>query len=320
MVENSLGRYNLLILCILIGSGLIFFSSCHKKEIIKTINISGAFALYPLTINWAERYHSLHPEVVINVSAGGAGKGITDVLSGMVDIAMLSREISPSEVKKGSWSLTVAKDAVIPTMNSANPFKERILRQGIRPASFREIFISRSLTYWEQLVNLSGKSKINIYTRSDASGAGETWAKFLGTEQENIAGVGVFGDPGMADAIISDKSGIGYNNIVYTYDLKTRLPYKGLLAVPIDMNGNGLLDNDEKFYSSLDSVIQAINDGRYPTPPARELFLVTKGKPRQEAVVNFLQWILTEGQKYVKEAGYVNLPVSGIEKEKMKLN
>jgi len=35
--------------------------------------------------------------------------------------------------------------------------------------------------------------------------------------------------------------------------------------------------------------------------------LVTKGKPTG-IVAQFIQWILSDGQKYVGEAGYVQLP------------
>src|SRR5450755_3872712 len=67
-----------------------------------TISISGAFALYPITVKWAGEFRKLHPNVKFNISAGGAGKGITDALSGLVDIGLASRDIDPSEVKKGA--------------------------------------------------------------------------------------------------------------------------------------------------------------------------------------------------------------------------
>ena len=44
------------------------------------ITISGAFALYPLVVKWSEEFQKLHPRVIVNVSAGGAGKGMTDAL------------------------------------------------------------------------------------------------------------------------------------------------------------------------------------------------------------------------------------------------
>ena len=50
------------------------------------ITISGAFALYPLMVRWGEEYSNLHPGVQFDISAGGAGKGMTDALSGAVAI------------------------------------------------------------------------------------------------------------------------------------------------------------------------------------------------------------------------------------------
>ena len=58
------------------------------------ITVSGAFALYPLMQRWAEEYQKVNPGVKFDVSAGGAGKGMTDTLAGASDIGMISRAIS----------------------------------------------------------------------------------------------------------------------------------------------------------------------------------------------------------------------------------
>ena len=50
---------------------------------------------------------------------------------------------------------------------------------------------------------------------------------------------------------------------------------------------------------------------QYPTPPARYEYLVTDGKPTG-LVSTFIEWILTDGQAFVAEAGYVNLTESQI--------
>jgi phosphate transport system substrate-binding protein len=57
----------------------------------------------------------------------------------------------------------------------------------------------------------------------------------------------------------------------------------------------------------MDNLIEAIADGKFPSPPARELYFVTNGKPQKEVVRKFLLWVLSEGQKYVNEAGYITL-------------
>ena len=57
-----------------------------------SISFSGAFALYPLVQTWADAYNKIHPEIRFDIQAGGAGKGLTDCLSGAVDVGMLDRK------------------------------------------------------------------------------------------------------------------------------------------------------------------------------------------------------------------------------------
>ena len=60
-------------------------------------------------------------------------------------------------------------------------------------------------------------------------------------------------------------------------------------------------------------------DGVYPSPPARELNLVTNGQPT-ELVKSFFTWILTDGQAYLEEAGYVALSPERVAAELQKLD
>jgi phosphate transport system substrate-binding protein len=146
------------------------------------------------------------------------------------------------------------------------------------------------------------------------------WAKYFGKKQEDLLGVGVFGDPGLAQAVKKDPLGIGYNNIGYAYDSKTRQQIKGMKVVPIDLNNNGTIDNDEKFYTSLDDLMAAIASGKYPSPPSRELYFVMKGNPKNNKVLaGFIRWVLSDGQKFVNEAGYISLPKERIDSEIKKL-
>ena len=305
------------------------FSGCNntgkesrgtKNDSLKgKISISGAFALYPLTVKWAEEYQKIHPEIKIDVSAGGAGKGMTDVLSGMVDLAMFSRSVSPEETAKGAWFIAVSRDAVVPMINSDNPYLALLKQRGVKQSEFVDIFFNQKVTTWNQLLGKSGSDKLNVFTRSDACGAAEMWGKYLGKNQESIEGVGVFGDPGMADAVKKDPLGLGYNNVIYAYDIKSRKTYPGLDVLPIDINNNGKVDPDENFYSCLDSIMSAIRDRKYPSPPARDLYLISKGAPEKKSVLAFLEWVLSDGQKFVNDAGYVQLKPDQIEVEKAKL-
>jgi phosphate transport system substrate-binding protein len=299
-------------------TGILFFSfslnfiACNSGKS-KSVTISGAFALYPLGVKWTEEYKKLHPDARFDVSAGGAGKGLTDVLAGAADVAMFSRALTPVEAQKDIVLFAVAKDAVLPTFSAKNPLAALIHRKGLTHDQLKEIYFSGKDITWGSVLDTADKNKIIVYTRSDAAGAADTWAAYFDGKQDNIKGTGIYGDPGLADAVTKDQYGIGFNNVAYAYDITTGKKRPGIDVVPIDVNNNRQIDPQENFYDNADSVLKAIADGRYPSPPARDLYFLTKGKPKDLVVVNFLKWVLTDGQQYVKAAGYVPLPADKIQ-------
>jgi phosphate transport system substrate-binding protein len=284
------------------------------------ISISGAFALYPMVVKWADEFKKINPGVRFDISAGGAGKGISDALNGMVEIGMVSREIYPEEMKKGAFPIAVTKDAVVAVISALNPALNDIMTKGLKKDAGNNIWLTGRYSSWAQAFGAKSSSPIHIYTRSDACGAAEMWAKFFGKKQEDLLGVGVFGDPGLAQAVRKDPLGIGYNNIGYAYDATSRQQLKGLRVVPLDLNDNGKIDSDENFYNSLDDLMAAIASGKYPSPPARELYFVMKGNPKNnKALTEFIRWVLSDGQKFVNEAGYISLPKEHIDAELKKI-
>ena len=118
----------------------------------------------------------------------------------------------------------------------------------------------------------------------------------------------MYGDPGLAEAVRKDPLAVGFNNLNFAYDMKTGKPVRGIRVVPIDINGNHQIDPEEDFYATQQDAAKAIADGRYPSPPARALHLVSRGKPARKEVVEFLRWVLTDGQTFVTASGYINLP------------
>ena len=278
-----------------------------EEQLNGNIAVSGAFALYPMMTRWAEEFQKIHPKVTFDISAGGAGKGLTDALSGAVDIGMVSRAVTSDEMGKGAYAIAVVKDAVFPMVNAKNPVINDLLAKGMTKDMFIKIFITGEIKTWGEVV---GKpeitDEIHVYTRSDSAGAADAWAKFLGNKtQEDLQGIGVNGDPGLLDAVIKDTLGIGYNNLGYAFDSTSGGLVSGSVVLPIDANGDRQANADEVLKTKAQAVA-AIIDSKYPSPPARNLNMVTKGKP-SGLVQAFIQWVLTDGQKFVGEAGYVQL-------------
>lgn len=304
--------------CLLIT--ILLFNGCvSQKKKDRTITLSGAFALYPLAIKWSEEYKKEHPEIRFNITGGGAGKGLADALSGVVDLGMFSREITQEEKDKGTWWVGLTIDAVIPSVSQQNPYLDVIKKRGLTRDEFKAIYIDGTIKSWGELLSVGDGKDMVVYTRSDACGAAETFAKYMGGKQEDLLGIGIFGDPGLAEAVVKDPYGIGYNNTIYVYDVTTGKKRPGAEVIPIDINGNGKIDPEEDFYETFDGVLKAIAAGVYPSPPARELYFVANGKPQKQATIDFIRWTLTEGQKFVTEAGYVPIDQERIDQYLKKL-
>lgn len=285
------------------------------------ISVSGAFALYPLVVLWSEEFKTLHPNVRFNISAGGAGKGIADALSGMVDIGLVSRDVHPQEYDRGAFVVHVAKDAVVGTVSSRNPNLSAILQRGIKQHELERIFVSGSISKWNQVNSAFSSDDLHTYVRSDAAGAAETWAAYFGKSQEDLKGVGIFGDPGIAQAIQNNPLAIGFNNISYVYDLKTRKQASGVRVIPIDLNRDGTLSPEEDFYDTIDSLTHAVAANRYPSPPSRNLSFLMKGKPNDVVLIEFIKFVLTkESQSILLENGYIPLNDELLAEELAKLN
>lgn len=281
-------------------------------ELSGNISISGAFALYPLAVKWSEEFQKMHPGVRIDLSAGGAGKGMTDVLADVVDLGMVSREVYDAELERGAVPFATAKDAVVITINADNPFAGELMKRGISKETATRIWVTGENVSWGQVLGTDDATPIHVYTRSDACGAAETFALWMGHKQEDLRGTAVFGDPGLASAVQADKLAVGLNNIGYAYDEKSRRPNPGLLVVPIDRDNDGVISGDEYFYDTKDDFIAAVSENKYPSPPARDLYLVSHGVPTNPVVVAFLEYVLGDGQCHNVPVGYI-----GIDEEKL---
>jgi len=292
---------------------IVGFSGCTTQQQTSTIKVSGAYSLYPMMVVWAQTYQKNHTNIRIDVSSGGAGKGMSDALGGTVNLGMVSRDVASSESSQGIIAVAVVKDAVLATINTANPVIANITHTGLTKQQLRDVFINRSITTWGQLVgDPSNTDTIKVYSRSDVCGAAETWAKYLGNYTQDdfptVEGLTkVKGDDTMSASVSSDPLAIGYSNVNYIYSNSTMQPKTGLLPVPLDTNGNGVIDDAENFYATRTDVVNAEINGTLPAPPARLVYLVTLHN-FTGATKDFVHWILTDGQSLTINNGYAPVP------------
>lgn len=278
-----------------------------KSSISGHFTISGAYALYPLVHKWADDFKQLFPDVQITVIESGTGQGIYDLIDGKVDIAMISRPLTDEEKESGIRVFPVAKDGIAPIVNQDNPFLKKLMSQGLSPDEMQKVFLADKSMTWGELLDTTGNEKINVYSRADESGAADIFAGFLFKKANDLKGKKVTGDFEMIKSIQDDRLAIGFCNFSYAYDLKTGTKKEKIQIIPFDLDFDNKIDRKEEPFSNLEIAHRSIWLGIYPESLCRELSLGTSGKPTNPVIVEFIKFILTEGQTRVKEAGMCEL-------------
>ncbi len=303
-------NYLLLIILFSISTNFVFG---QVKDIKNHITLSGAWAIYPTAVAWAEAFQKKYPGVKIDISAGGAGKGASDAIAGLADIGMVSREPDPAEIHKGVFPIYILDDAVFPVINEKNPAIKHILKKGIKKQALIDLYIKKKIKRWDQLIDSNLNKAIHVYTRSDSCGAAASWANFLDRKkQEDLRGVGIYGDPGILEAVRRDPLGIGYSNFSFIFTREGTV-IKGIKLLPIDSNENGFVDSDE-IYNSRKEALKAVYAGRYPA--IRKNYFFVKGKPEGLAK-EFIKFALSdEGTKIAEKVG-LGIPLGKKEREQV---
>ncbi len=248
----------------------------------KKITVKGSDTMVILAQKWAEIYMKSHPEVVIQVTGGGSGTGISALINSATDICNASRPMKQSEMEKlksryntMGVEIPCAKDGITVYLHESNPVSELTLQQ------LGDIFKGK-ITNWKAVGGPD--AGIKLYGRENSSG---TYVFFM----ENV----VKGDyssscqtlPGTAavvNAVSKDKYGIGYGGAAYAEGVKK-------CKVKKDANSPGYEASEE-----------TIKSGKYPI--SRYLYMYMANRPTGD-IKKYIDWILgPEGQKIVTQIGY----------------
>lgn len=118
------------------GSGMIVilaaisFAGCNDASPLSTtdgelsgrLTLSGSSTVAPLATEIAKKFEVLHPDVRVDVQAGGSGRGIADARTGQADIGMASRGLTADE--DDLTAHRIAADGVCLIVHRSNPIGE----------------------------------------------------------------------------------------------------------------------------------------------------------------------------------------------------
>jgi phosphate transport system substrate-binding protein len=305
------------------------------------LNGAGATFPYPMYSKWFSEYNKLHPDVEINYQSIGSGGGIRQVLAQTVDFGasdgpMTDEQLSQAKVKIHHIPTVLGAD--VPAYNVPGVTAEL----KFTPEILAGIFLGK-ITAWNDAaiskanpgVTLPNQPIIVIH-RSDGSGTTYIWTDYLskvssewqnqvgkGTSVKWPVGLGGKGNEGVAGQIRQLTGSIGYVELIYA--VQNNIAYGSVKNIA----GNFVkasLDSVTEAAASVKSmpadfrvsITNAPGKNAYPVSSFTWLLVPVQAKdPKKGTIlVDFLNWMVNDGQKMTAQLSYAPLPDSVAEKVK----
>ena len=299
------------------------------------LNGAGASFPYVLYSKWIFEYRKKEKQVAVNYQSIGSGGGIRQFLAGTLDFGGTDVPVSKKALAKHKESVLhvpTALGAVAITYHLKSLKQESLNFTG---EILAEIFLGQ-IEFWDdpkiQALNpeipLPHKKIILIY-RADGSGTTSFFTEFLSLKSpaflEQVGkgklvswplGLGAKGNEGVMGLLNKMEGSLSY--IGLSYALSQSLPVAAIknqsqVFVKPNLSSlqaaalQGLKDNK----SYLESLIDKKGKNSYPLSGYTYLIFSKKQKDKKgQALMDFIRWVLTEGQAFSKSLYFIPLPDS----------
>lgn len=306
-----------------------------------TLNGAGATFPYPMYSKWFSEYHKLHPDIQMNYQSIGSGGGIRQVIAGTVDFGASDGPMTDDQLKEAKLKilhLPTVLGADVPAYNISGVNTEL----KFTPEALAGIFLGK-ITKWNDKaltsanpgVNLPDKEIIVVH-RSDGSGTTYIWTDYLskvssdwqsqvgkGTSVKWPIGLGGKGNEGVAGMIRQLPGSIGYIELIYA--VQNNIAYGSVKNAA----GNFVKASLESVTAAAASspkmpadfrvsITNAPGKDAYPISSFTWLLIPQQSKDaaKGKILADFLNWMVTDGQKMTAALSYAPLPEGVVAKEK----
>jgi len=306
-----------------------------------TLNGAGATFPNPMYSKWFSEYHKLHPEVQINYQPIGSGGGIRQVIAGTVDFGASDMPMTDDQLREAKFkvlNIPTVLGAVVPAYNIPGVTGE----VKFTPEALAGIFLGR-ITKWNDKAIASANPGVNlpnqdilVVHRSDGSGTSFIWTDYLskvsaewknqvgsGTSVKWPIGLGGKGNEGVAGSIRQLQGSIGYVELIYA--VQNNISYGSVRNAA----GNFVKASLEGVTAAAAaapkmpadfrvSITNAPGKESYPISSFTWLLIPAQSKDpaKGKILADFLNWMVTDGQKMTAALTYAPLPENVVEKVK----
>jgi phosphate transport system substrate-binding protein len=306
-----------------------------------TLNGAGATFPYPIYSKWFSEYHKLHSDVEINYQSIGSGGGIRQVTAGTVDFGASDMPMTDKQLqdaKRTILNLPTVLGADVPAYNL--PGVSGDLK--FTPAALAGIFLGKiskwndkALTDSNPGVNLPDRDIVVVH-RSDGSGTSFIWTDYLSkvspewksqvgadTSVKWPVGMGGKGNEGVAGFVRQLQGSIGYVELIYA--VQNKITY-GSVRNSAGEFVKASLESVTAAAASAPkmpadfrvSITNAPGKDAYPISSFTWLLIPAQSKDpaKGKILADFLNWMVTDGQKMTSELSYAPLPDNVVAKVK----
>ena len=279
----------------------------------KIVVITGNRFSYKVVQEWIDDYSKVKPDVQIIIEA----RGSNDPAS----FQILAEVYKPEEALQNNREyINVGRYAVLPVATNNSEFANYFLDRGLNEDLIKQIFFNDIYADKESQEKI--EAPYTVYTRLQKAGVPLVFAKYFGYQQKDIKGTSIAGaDEHLLKALLRDPNGVTYLPLALIYDQQTRKPIDKLTVLPVDLNGNGKVNEAEKFYGDLDKVIEQLEARQsddIKNVPIEYLHLSVDKQTATPEAIDFLKWVNENGQGYLHKYGYLQPEAKYFEKDKFK--
>jgi phosphate transport system substrate-binding protein len=305
------------------------------------INGAGATFPYPMYSKWFDEYHKLHPDLQFNYQSIGSGGGIRQILAGTVDFGASDGPMTDDQLKQAKVKILhfpTVLGADVPTYNIPGINQEL----NFTPDVLAGIFLGK-ITNWNDKAIASANPGVKfpdldivVVHRSDGSGTTYIWVDYLSkispewktkvgtnTSVNWPVGLGGKGNEGVSGLVKQQPGSLGYVELIYA--IQNHMTYgkvrnssgafvKADLASVTAAAAGAAKSMPDDFRVSITN---APGKEAYPISSFTWLLVPSKidDPTKKKAIVDFLHWMLKDGQGMVEALSYAKLPKEVVAKE-----
>jgi phosphate transport system substrate-binding protein len=298
-----------------------------------TLNGAGATFPYPIYSKWFSEYHKIHSDVEVNYQSIGSGGGIRQVTAGTVDFGASDMPMTDKqlqEVKSKILNIPTVLGADVPAYNVPGVSGEI----KFTPETLAGIFLGK-ISKWNDKAITSANPGVNfpdkeiiVVHRSDGSGTTFIWTDYLSkvspewksqvgadTSVKWPVGMGGKGNEGVAGFIRQLSGSIGYVELIYA--MQNNIPYGSVrnsagVFLKASLEGvTAAAASAPKMPADFRvSITNAPGKDAYPISSFTWLLIPAPSKDaaKGKILADFLNWMVTDGQKMTSALAYAPLP------------